>query len=110
MTLAETRLNAVNNASDHNIASVKAFRLKLPYKNPIRFASLAESSGEYVILRIVLADGTEGIAEAVCRPGHSGEDAVTVAYQLETFFRPLLIGVDPLGHLSLLAKLNTAKE
>src|SRR5215468_1888895 len=76
-------------SSDLKVAKVEAFRLKLPYKKPISFASLTESTGQYVILRLTLNDGTEGIAEAVCRPGHTGEDAVTVAYQLDHFFRPL---------------------
>jgi L-alanine-DL-glutamate epimerase-like enolase superfamily enzyme len=110
MTLTETKPGTAAGASDQKITSVEAFRLKLPYKKPISFASLTESSGEYVILRIALADGTEGIAEAVCRPGHSGEDAVTVAYQLDTFFKPLIIDADPLGHLALLAKLDKVKE
>ncbi|HEY7299182.1 MAG TPA: enolase C-terminal domain-like protein [Xanthobacteraceae bacterium] len=110
MTLTDTTPVAAAVASDQKITSVQAFRLKLPYKKPVSFASLTESSGEYVILRIALADGTEGIAEAVCRPGHSGEDAVTVAYQLETFFKPLIIGADPLGHLALLPMLDKVKE
>src|SRR5262249_57635210 len=91
--------------SDLTIASVETIRLKLPYKKPISFASLTESTGQYVILRIVLSDGTEGIAESVCRPGHTGEDAVIVAYQLETFFKPLLLGVAPLLHPPLLSNI-----
>jgi L-Ala-D/L-Glu epimerase / N-acetyl-D-glutamate racemase len=111
MTLTDTRPGKSAEAqSDLAIASVEAFRLKLPYKKPISFASLTESTSQYVILRIALADGTEGIAEAVCRPGHSGEDAVTVAYQLETFFKPLLMGADPLGNLALLAKLEKVRD
>jgi len=111
MTMTETRPSAALDAkSDLTIASVEAIRLKLPYKKPISFASLTESTGQYVILRIVLSDGTEGIAESVCRPGHTGEDAVTVAYQLETFFKPFLLGADPLGHLALLAKIEKVKD
>src|SRR6266700_1293441 len=111
MTLTDVRTNpSAGASSDLKIASVEALRLKLPYKKPISFASLTESSGQYVILRIALPDGTEGIAESVCRPGHTGEDAVTVAYQLETFFKPLLIGADPLGHLALLAKMAKVRE
>jgi L-alanine-DL-glutamate epimerase-like enolase superfamily enzyme len=107
MSLTEVRPSASDHtSSDVKIASVEAFRLKLPYKKPITFASLTESSSEYVLLKIVSSDGAEGIAESVCRPGHSGENAVTVAYQLETFFKPLLLGADPLGHLPLLAKLE----
>jgi len=111
MTLADVRPStAAEPKSDLKIAAVEAIRLKLPYKKPISFASLTESTGEYVILRIALADGTEGIAESVCRPGHTGEDAVAVAYQLETFFKPLLLGADPLGHLAILAKLEKVRD
>jgi L-alanine-DL-glutamate epimerase-like enolase superfamily enzyme len=110
MTLAETRPGAAAQRSDLKITAVEAFRLKLPYKKPISFASLTESTGQYVVLRLKLDDGTEGIAEAVCRPGHTGEDAVLVAYQLETFFKPLLMGADPLGHLALLAKIEKVRD
>ena len=39
----------------------------------------------------------------------SGEDAASVAYQIETFFRPLLVGADPMGNLALMAKLRKVK-
>jgi len=111
MTLADVRPGATaEQRSDLKIASVEAIRLKLPYKKPVTFAGHTESTSHYVILRIALADGTEGIAESVCRPGHTGEDAVTVAYQLETFFKPLLLGADPLGHLAILAKLEKVRH
>jgi L-alanine-DL-glutamate epimerase-like enolase superfamily enzyme len=106
MTLTDTRPSATTDpASGLKIATVEAIRLNLPYKKAITFAGHTESTSQYVILRIALADGTEGIAESVCRPSHTGEDAVSVAYQLETFFKPLLVGGDPLGHLALLAKI-----
>jgi L-alanine-DL-glutamate epimerase-like enolase superfamily enzyme len=96
-------------ASGLQIAKVEAFRLKLPYKKAISFHSVTEAAGQYVILRLTLDDGTEGIAEAVCRPAMSGEDAVSVAYQIETFFKPLIMGADAFGHLALLAKLARVK-
>ena len=95
--------------SDLKIAAVEALRLKLPYKKAIAFHSVTEASGQYVILRLALDDGSEGIAEAVCRAAHSGEDAASVAYQIETFFRPLLVGADPAGHLALLASIQKIK-
>jgi len=109
VTMTETR-SIPDAKSDLTIASVEAIRLKLPYNKPVSFASLTESTSHYVILRIVLSDGTEGIAESVCRPGHSGEDAVIVAYQLETFFKPLLLGADPLGHLALLSQIEKVRD
>ena len=110
--MAATGLQGVAPAgsrSDLKIAAVEALRLKLPYKNAIAFHSVTEASGQYVILRLALDDGSEGIAEAVCRAAHSGEDAASVAYQIETFFRPLLVGADPTGHLSLLASIQKVK-
>jgi len=110
--MAATGLQGVAPAgsrSDLKIAAVEALRLKLPYKNAIAFHSVTEASGQYVILRLALDDGSEGIAEAVCRAAHSGEDAASVAYQIETFFRPLLVGADPAGHLALLASIQKIK-
>ena len=68
MTMTETR-SIPDAKSDLTIASVEAIRLKLPYNKPVSFASLTESTSHYVILRIVLSDGTEGIAESVCPTG-----------------------------------------
>src|SRR6516162_3602968 len=96
-------------ASGLKITAVEAFRLKLPYKKAVSFHSVTEASGQYVMLRLAPDDGSEGIAEAVCRAAHSGEDAASVAYQIETFFRPLLVGADPTGHLSLLASIQKIK-
>ena len=110
--MAATGLQGValaGSRSDLKIAAVEALRLKLPYKKAIAFHSVTEASGQYVIVRLALDDGSEGIAEAVCRAAHSGEDAASVAYQIETFFRPLLVGADPAGHLALLASIQKIK-
>ena len=96
-------------ASGIKIAAVEAFRLKLPYKKAVSFRSVTESGGQYVILRLALEDGSEGIAEAVCRAAMSGEDATSVAYQIETFVRPLLIGADPMGNLALMSSIQKVR-
>lgn len=95
--------------SDLKIADVKCHAIKLPYKGTIKFRSVSESVGQYAILRIVLDDGTEGLAEGVCRPEQQGEDAKTLAYQIETFFKPLLLGLDPLAHTAALARCGRIK-
>jgi L-alanine-DL-glutamate epimerase-like enolase superfamily enzyme len=112
MDMAVTGLKnvSVDAASGPKIASVEAFRLKLPYKKAVSFKSVTEAAGQYVILRLALQDGTEGIAEAVCRPAMYGEDAITVAYQLETFFQPLLIGAEPLGNLAVMSALAAVRD
>jgi L-Ala-D/L-Glu epimerase / N-acetyl-D-glutamate racemase len=108
MTEATGRMPA-DAASDLRIVRVEVYRINLPYRKAISFHSVTEAAGQYVILRLLLADGTEGIAEAVCRPAMSGEDAASLAYQLEAFFQPLLLGEDAFGHLALLAKLARVK-
>ena len=109
MTGLKTASASADLAGGAKIATVEAFRLKLPYKKAVSFHSVTEAAGQYVILRLSLADGTEGIAELVCRAAHSGEDATTVAYQIETFFKPLLVGQDPMGNLTLMSSLRKVK-
>jgi L-Ala-D/L-Glu epimerase len=95
---------------DTAISEVELIKLRLPYRSAVSFKSLRESTGEYVILRLALRDGLDGIAEAVCRPGQSGEDAGLVAYQIETFFKHKLIGADALGHREILADITDIRS
>lgn len=96
-------------ASDLKIVDVKCHAIKLPYKGTIKFRSVSESVGQYAIVRIILDDGTEGLSEGVCRPEQQGEDAKTIAYQIETFFKRSLIGLDPLAHTVALARAGKIK-
>ncbi|MFM1814369.1 MAG: hypothetical protein RLZ98_1064 [Pseudomonadota bacterium] len=96
-------------SSDLKIADVKCHALKLPYKGTIKFRSVSESAGQYAVLRIILDDGSEGLSEAICRPEQQGEDAKMLAYQIETFFKPVLIGHDPLAHLAALSAVGRVK-
>ena len=96
-------------AGGARIAVIEAFRLKLPYKKAVSFHSVTEAAGQYVILRLALADGAEGIAESICRAAMSGEDAASVAYQIETFFKPLLVGQDALGNLAVMKAIQKVK-
>src|SRR5688572_15034139 len=95
--------------TDLKIARLDVHKLKLPYKAPVKFGRVTEDASEYVLLRIVADDGKEGFAESVCRPQHTGEDATVVAYQLKTFFEPLMLGRDPFDHLNILAALNSVR-
>ncbi len=91
------------------IIGVEAHCLRLPYKGAVEFHSVKQTSAEYVLLVVKLDNGIEGIAEAVCRPEFSGEDARALAYVIDTFFAPVLIGADPLDHLSLLGAVGRFK-
>jgi L-alanine-DL-glutamate epimerase-like enolase superfamily enzyme len=97
-------------SSGHRIVDLKAHCLRLPYRQEVKFASLTQSSAEYSLLVVRLDDGTEGIAEAVCRPEFSGEDARAIAYQIDTFFKPMIVGIDPMENLAALAKLERIRD
>lgn len=88
------------------IAGIETYCLRLPYKNAIQFASVRQTEAEYILLVLTLENGQEGIAESVCRPEFSGEDARSLAYVIETFFKPILVGVNPFDHLTTLDRLK----
>ncbi len=97
-------------ASGHRIVDVTAHCLRLPYRGEVQFARMKQASAEYSIVVITLDDGTEGIAEAVCRPEFTGEDSRSIAYMIDTFFKPMVVGADPLHHLTILDRLERIRD
>ena len=70
------------------IVEVETHCLSLPYRNAVSFRGVKnETAGQYAVLRLRLDDGTEGIAESNTRPDQNGEDAHSVAYRIDTFFK-----------------------
>jgi L-alanine-DL-glutamate epimerase-like enolase superfamily enzyme len=95
--------------SDLKIKDVIVHKLRLPYRSVVNFRSVTQDKGEYALIRIITDDGHEGIAEAVCRPEQHGEDATALATTIDTLFKPRLVGLDPLAHLSALDAMNRVK-
>jgi L-Ala-D/L-Glu epimerase len=95
--------------SELRIKDVIVHKLRLPYRSVVNFRSVTQDRGEYVLIRILADNGQEGIAEAVCRPEQHGEDATAVAMSIDSLFKPRLIGLDPLAHLSALAAIGRVK-
>src|SRR5580698_4690251 len=110
MSATASKTLPVDQKSDLKIAAVEVYKLRLPYKEPIKFSSLKEAVGEFVLLRLVLNNGIDGIAESVFRAQYTGENAAAAAYQIETFFKPKLLGADPLAHLDILEDLDEIKS
>lgn len=92
-----------------SIARIETYCLDLPYKKAVQFASLKESVGQYLLLRLVTKDGAEGLAECVCRPAQSGESAAILAAVIDGFYGPILNGADPLEHNRLLGQMGRIK-
>jgi L-alanine-DL-glutamate epimerase-like enolase superfamily enzyme len=95
--------------SDLRIKDVVVHKLRLPYRGVVNFRSVTQDRGEYALLRIITDDGQEGIAESICRPEQHGEDATALAAMIETLFKPRLLGLDPLAHLSALEAMGGIK-
>ena len=87
------------------ITGLETAILRLPYRRVVSFKSMAEDSGEYVLLRLKLSDGQEGIAESVTRPLQTGDDGRILAHVLSTFLAPMVVGLDPLGSAQVVCEL-----
>ena len=92
------------------IVAVETYCLRLPYRKAVSFRGTAnEKSGQYVLVRILADDGSEGFAKSNTRPTQNGEDAATVAHRIETFFKPRLVGLDPLSMNLIAAEIEKTK-
>ena len=48
----------------------------------------------FVLIKLHTDEGLVGLGEVSCTPGWSGEDNVTAAHVIHTYFEPLLIGAE----------------
>jgi L-alanine-DL-glutamate epimerase-like enolase superfamily enzyme len=88
------------------IARVEVFCLHIPYRSEVRYASNRDTHGVFALLRLTTKDGAVGIAEGFARPEQvHGEDIKMIAYQIETYFRPMLEGADPLNTDAIFTKM-----
>ena len=93
------------------IDRVEVFCLNIPYTSEVRYASTSDTMGAFVILRLTTKDGAVGIAECCSRAEQSNGDNIhTVAYQIETHFKHLIMGIDPLSHDAILHKIAKIKK
>src|SRR5437763_3368541 len=56
-----------------NVAELTAYHVRIPLRKPIRHASHTRDATDNVVVRCVLADGTEGFGEGVPREYVTGE-------------------------------------
>src|SRR5437868_10928774 len=79
---------------------MKITRLEtIPVRVPIKPAlairggrGLSHSVSPFLLVRIHTYEGIVGVGEASCTPRWSGEDQVTAAHFINTYFAPLLVG------------------
>jgi muconate cycloisomerase len=77
------------------ITRVETIPIRIPIKPQLAIRGargLAHTVSPFLLVRIHTDDGLTGLGEASCTPRWSGEDQVTAAHFIETYFAPLLIG------------------
>ncbi len=80
------------------ITQVETIPFKIPYKTPLKWGlSGYLDAAEHVLVRIHTDEGIVGVAEATPRPSIYGESIPSILHAIDTWFGPMLIGMDP-GH------------
>src|SRR5204863_6342537 len=77
------------------ITRVETIPIRIPIKPALAIKSGrggSHSVSPFLLVKIHADDGLLGLGEVSCTPRWSGEDQVTAAHFIDTYFAPLLIG------------------
>jgi muconate cycloisomerase len=77
------------------ITQVETIPIRVPIKPAIAIRSGrggSHTESPFLLVRIHTDEGIVGLGEASCTPRWSGEDQVTAAHFINTYFAPLLVG------------------
>src|SRR5215212_6659221 len=77
------------------ITRIETIPVRVPIKPALAIRGgrgLSHSVSPFLLVRIHTDEGIVGLGEASCTPRWSGEDQVTAAHFVNTYFAPLLIG------------------
>src|ERR1700692_1702755 len=80
------------------IIRVETVSVRVPIKPELAIKSGrggSHSVSPFLLVKIHTDDGLLGLGEVSCTPRWSGEDQVTAAHFIDTYFAPLLTGQDP---------------
>jgi len=91
------------------IARLETIPIRVPIKPELAIKSGrggSHSVSPFLLVKIHTDDGLLGLGEVSCTPRWSGEDQVTAAHFIDTYFAPLLIG-ESLGETADIERLTT---
>jgi muconate cycloisomerase len=80
------------------ITSVETIPVRVPIKPELAIRSGRggiHASSPFLLVRLHTDEGLVGLGEASCTPRWSGEDQVSAAHFINTYFAPVLVGQDP---------------
>jgi len=78
------------------ITDIRTVPFVLPYEKPFEMATGVITEAAHVLIAVDTDDGVTGYAEAVSRPMIYGESQRSIVSAIEEWFRPALVGSDPL--------------
>ena len=84
-----------NHRPDMKITRIETIPVRVPIKPELAIRGgrgLSHSVSPFLLVRIHTEEGIVGVGEASCTPRWSGEDQVTAAHFINTYFAPLLVG------------------
>jgi len=91
------------------IARLETIPIRVPIKPELAIKSGrggSHSVSPFLLVKVHTDDGLLGLGEVSCTPRWSGEDQVTAAHFIDTYFAPLLIG-ESLGETADIERLTT---
>jgi muconate cycloisomerase len=94
------------------IARIETIRVRVPIKPELAIRSGrggSHSESPFLIVKVHTDDGLVGLGEVSCTPRWSGEDQVTAAHFINTYFAPLVVG-ESLGEIADIMRLTTKYE
>src|SRR5216117_343767 len=77
------------------VTRIETIPLRVPIKPKLAIKSgrgRSHSVSPFLLVKIHADDGLLGLGEVSCTPRWSGEDQVTAAHFIDTYFAPLLVG------------------
>src|SRR4051794_17398985 len=80
------------------ITAVETIRVRVPLKPALAIKSGRGGSHDtspFLLVRLHTDAGLVGLGEASCTPRWSGEDQVSAAHFIDSYFAPALVGRDP---------------
>lgn len=94
------------------ISRIETVPIRVPIKPELAIKSGrggSHSVSPFLLVKIHADDGLMGLGEVSCTPRWSGEDQVTAAHFIETYFAPLLVG-ELLSDIADIDRLTTKYE
>src|SRR5262245_2651068 len=93
------------------ITAIETIPVRVPIKPALAIRGgrgLSHSVSPFLLVTIHTDEGVVGVGEASCTPRWSGEDQITAAHFIDSYFTPLLVGetLDDVARLN--AKFATA--